>query len=363
MKDIKKLLSSQAKDILPDENVKQNIIVDLGIDEGVKAYAHGGTEKSSNKKVFYIAVAAVLVVCITVFCVVMNIFNGGGTSVTPSITTNTITTEDFYAYGAASAGSILSARNSQSQSVATAKNKITANQLSDSEQQAADLVNEYIYFVEELLGGNSIIHSTTETEAIEGYSYSMAISYSNLLGENVYYTMYFNETQSGSKTDGGEVETAYEITGILVVDGVQYPVEGGRSVESETGETETELWFKAYTDENSYILIKQEYEEESEDGQIETEQSTEIYIYTDGKLTESVVAEMENEDGETELELIITKDNVKSTIEIECENVNDVTILQVKATIGSTKYSFKIYVENGSYRYVFNDGEYKTDRN
>ena len=43
-KDLKKLLSAQAQNILPDERVKENIKSELGCSDGERAYAHGGTE-------------------------------------------------------------------------------------------------------------------------------------------------------------------------------------------------------------------------------------------------------------------------------------------------------------------------------
>ncbi|MCD8041352.1 MAG: hypothetical protein LUF82_07540 [Clostridia bacterium] len=364
MKDVKKLLSKQANAILPDDKIKEDIRAELYGQGGVEAYAHGGTKAKGNRKTMYAIIAAALAVVIAL-CIILPITLGKNkpSSIIPGgIISTTVDSEDFYAYCAASAGSIL-AMQTQTGSASLAKAKLAADGITDSEQQAVTLIEEYISFVEEMLGNSGITHTTiTSADGDGDYTYTMTVSYSDLLGENVSYVMYFNETQTSSKTDGDETEDNYDISGILVVNGVQYPVTGGRSEETETGETESELWFKAYTADNSYIIIKQEYEEETEDGENETEKTTEIYIYENGKLTESVVAEMENEDGETELELVITKNGVKNTIEFVYKQGSGDTVIQVKAEINGQKYSLKIYVENGNYRYVFSDGEYSSNR-
>ncbi|MCD8371817.1 MAG: hypothetical protein LUD27_00755 [Clostridia bacterium] len=365
MKDIKKLLSEQAKDILPDEKVKESIKSEIFADCGQKAYAGGGTEVKKSKNGLYAVIAAFIAVVIILCVSLPVIFKNAGT---PGLPVDTISAaDDFYAYGAASAGSILSRETSgqteTSSSVKATAAKTAAKTAADAdEQQAIDLVNEYIYYIEELLGESSVTYSTASASSDSGYQYSMEIQYKYLLGETVSYTMYFNETQTDSKTDGDETETSYDIEGILVVNDISYPVEGGRSSESETGETENKIWFKAYTGDNSFILIKQEYEEETDDGEYEVEKTTEIYTYENGICVESIIAETESEDSETELELEITRDNVKNTLECKFSAKNGETVIEVEAKINGTKYSFKIYVEDGYYTYVFDDGEYKSNR-
>lgn len=53
-KDLKKLLSAQAQNILPDERVKENIKSELGCSDGERAYAHGGTEQREKEYSGYI---------------------------------------------------------------------------------------------------------------------------------------------------------------------------------------------------------------------------------------------------------------------------------------------------------------------
>ena len=84
MKDIKKLLKSEAKRVLPDEKVKENIKQELGYtaESPVFARADGGTETVKNKKMVLIpAIGAAAIVLI--LAILLPIVIPGGTSPIP----------------------------------------------------------------------------------------------------------------------------------------------------------------------------------------------------------------------------------------------------------------------------------------
>ena len=118
MKELKKLLAEQAPTVLPDERVKQNIRRELGYEapaEREATYAHGGTAAVRGKKTLWIAVAAGLLAVALALGILLPVFLR---TPAPHITLpgdkflDIKSTDDFYAYGAASVGSILSARES-----------------------------------------------------------------------------------------------------------------------------------------------------------------------------------------------------------------------------------------------------------
>lgn len=78
-KDLKKLLSAQAQNILPDERVKENIKSELGCSDGERAYAHGGTESKGKKNILVISVAVLMALTLCL-CILLPVFlKGTGT--------------------------------------------------------------------------------------------------------------------------------------------------------------------------------------------------------------------------------------------------------------------------------------------
>lgn len=70
MKDVKKLLSENAKAILPDDNVKKNIKRELGMEEtdATLVYAHGGERVAPNLKIKLISICAAAMAVILALC-------------------------------------------------------------------------------------------------------------------------------------------------------------------------------------------------------------------------------------------------------------------------------------------------------
>ena len=114
MKDVEKLLKESSADVLPDDEVKERVRAELGLDaqtERRAAAAHGGTfALGKNTKIALIAAA--LVVILTM-CVVLPIVLDGGSSPVPPAPPILMSTQgDFYAYSALAAGSVLAEMNS-----------------------------------------------------------------------------------------------------------------------------------------------------------------------------------------------------------------------------------------------------------
>ena len=120
MKNIRKLLREQSKNVLPDEFVQENIRRELGLENAERsaAYAHGGTAAQGGRQKTIIALAAVLLAAALFLAVFLPIFLNRGTG-KPTISngkfSQIVTAEDFYMYSAVSVGAVLSSPQSGAQ--------------------------------------------------------------------------------------------------------------------------------------------------------------------------------------------------------------------------------------------------------
>ena len=374
-KDVKKLLAEHRADILPDERVKEKVKRDLGLSsvkESRLSYAQGGEHALTDGKKVMIAVIAVLLVAAIFLGVFLPLWlKGGGTPVTPgggSDPFGNITSADrFYAYGAASVGSILASASDGGAAVAAvAAGEALIPAASDAsrlasaaeEEQVATL-NKYLSLVESLLSDGGI---SGEAIAPAGeYEFGMRVTSTDLTGGTSGYVLYYNKPFVSGETDGEESEENYSIEGLLVTESGTYEVKGNyqTETESEDGEHESEsgLFFRAFTSEDrrSYIEVRQETETESEDGVEETETEYVYTVFEDGRRVERMTVEYETEQDETELNMTIENyvEGRSETLVFEDETEDGVRVIAVSGTLDGTPVAFRIYVRDGHYDYVF----------
>ena len=211
MKDIKKLLSENRSDVLPDDGLKERIRHELGYDDAppALAYAHGGQTAGSRKK-FIIAAGAAAAAAVIALSVILPVALRGGDpgTNTPGLPGNKFSqitdADSFYAYGAVSVGTILSAAdNTELGAFALTSASVrdrddddddddddhTGDQETDfgNTEDVAATVNRYMALVESLLGEGSI--EGTVAENVDGYDCMMTVAYTDLLGGSVSYTM------------------------------------------------------------------------------------------------------------------------------------------------------------------------------
>lgn len=385
MKNLKKMLREQSEQILPDDRVKENIRRQIGIPpqaqpEAVFAHNSSTTRKSNKKALFaviaaFLAAALLLGILLPVFLNRKPLPGNNPLGKFPSLSS----TEDFYIYGAASVGSLLASNASAQNPGTTLSAKslslpvfaISAEKddsLSDKEQNIVGTVNNYLALVENLLGDGTIDHSDPQKpeQVYTEYEFYTVISYKDLLGGRVSYQLYYNEHLESLETEKGESEENFTIDGVLVVEGVPYPVTGTRGTESESdgsseSETENELEFTAFLnqDKTSFIRMQQKIESETEDGETESEQEFEYTYYENGQRIESTIVKYELEGEELELKMTVEKaDREKDEIVFERDSAD--SALQVRARIQGEETSFLIRIvqENGTtrYRYEFSGG-------
>ena len=363
-KDVKKLLAEHRADILPDERVKEKVKRDLGLSsvkESRLSYAQGGEHALTDGKKVMIAVIAVLLVAAIFLGVFLPLWlKGGGTPVTPGgggDPFGNITSADrFYAYGAASVGSILASASDGGAAVAAvAAGEALIPAASDAsrlasaaeEEQVATL-NKYLSLVESLLSDGGI---SGEAIAPAGeYEFGMRVTSTDLTGGTSGYVLYYKESEEN-----------YSIEGVLVTEFGTYDVTGKYQTETESEdgehESESELFFRAFTSEDrrSYIEVRQETETESEDGVEETETEYVYTVFEDGRRVERMTVEYETEQDETELNMTIENyvEGRSETLVFEDETEDGVRVIAVSGTLDGTPVAFRIYVRDGHYDYVF----------
>ena len=298
------------------------------------------------------------------------------------IETNALSSpNDVYAMGAVSSvrllGSTMSAnavRTFSAVSAATqarASGVMSASSADNSEQEVkeqSERFNEYFTALDSFLG-DDIVSTITEANTDEQYEYNtkMTVKGKDFSGETVIYTMYYTETLVKTDFDDEkeETESEYQLVGLMVIDGVNYHLEGERTEETEKGESETELKIRAYadiSDKTSYIQMEQEHSLENDEAETEYVYS----IYANGKLLEETAIEFEtknkNKKVETKYELEFRSGASKGKYVVEREVKGDRSAIKVKYDIDDKKgvfYIREIFDGNGKkqYEYTFSDDE------
>ena len=288
---------------------------------------------------------------------------------------------DVYGMGAVSSvkllGSNMSASAVKTFSVVRATTQtracgveLASSTIDNSEQEVKEQTerfNEYFTALDSFLG-NDVVSTITEANTDSNYEYEtkMTINGKDFNGETVTYTMYYTETldKVDSNDEEEEIESKYRLIGVMVIDNVDYYLEGERSEETEKDESETELKIRAYADladKSSYIQMEQEYS--IEDGETETEY---VYsIYANGELLEQTAVEFEtknkNNKVETEYELEFRSGTSKGKYVLEREVQDNKTSIKVKYNIDGKTGVFhirEITDESGNkkYEYSYSDG-------
>ena len=146
----------------------------------------------------------------------------------------------------------------------------------------------------------------------------------------------------------------------MLIGGAEYSVEGVYETENDGGESESELYFKAFTnaEKTSYIEVRQKHERETESDETEIEQEYVYSVYADGVLTERTEIEYETEKDELELKMSVTKGGETETLLFKGEFENGERILRASGKVNGQTTRFRVYVLQGGYRYVFDDGSF-----
>ena len=404
MKNVKKIMAKHKSEILPDKKIKDNVRRELGFDgaQYSAAYAHGGEQTADVRRNKIIVLCAAVLAVVLLLAAIIPALMKNRKPITPSVSNKFAQITDaatFYAYGAASVGTLLDSSDSLptvrklSASLPTVR-KLSAS--AETEKSRLTTVNRYMSLVESLLSEQNIVSNIISGE--RGYRYGMTVKHTDLHGNEISYRLYYDKfsiiTESenydgknyddkiselkisdgespdykgydGYKNDNDdknndETEKNYSIKGVLLIGGAEYSVEGVYETENDGGESESELYFKAFTnaEKTSYIEVRQKHERETESDETEIEQEYVYSVYADGVLTERTEIEYETEKDELELKMSVTKGGETETLLFKGEFENGERILRASGKVNGQTTRFRVYVLKDGYRYVFDDGSF-----
>lgn len=271
------------------------------------------------------------------------------------------TPEEIYGFSAASAGMLISAMNGDAAATAAAEStdipadpgtgETPADPGTGTEVPSEPVVDSvtaeldgYMALVESLLsdGGFNV---TMEASDREGYQVKSVVTYRDMHGNAIGYTMYYNEVlipddDDDDDDDRDEIEEEYYIEGIMIVDGAEYPIRGERSSESEPGESEDETEFIVTLSSTRRMVVEQSVE--TEGGEHEREYN--YVIYEGRKVIERSTFEYEVEYGETEIEMTHYKDGVNTVFFFDKEMRHGKEVIRIR--VGSTASPTASYIVN-----------------
>ena len=271
------------------------------------------------------------------------------------------TPEEIYGFSAASAGMLISAMNGDAAATAAAEStdipadpgtgETPADPGTGTEIPSEPVVDSvtaeldgYMALVESLLsdGGFNV---TTEASDREGYQVKSVVTYRDMHGNAIGYTMYYNEVlipddDDDDDDDRDEIEEEYYIEGIMIVDDAEYPVRGERSSESEPGESEDETEFIVTLSSTRRMVVEQSVE--TEGGEHEREYN--YVIYEGRNVIERSTFEYEVEYGETEIEMTHYKDGVNTVFFFDKEMRHGKEVIRIR--VGSTASPTASYIVN-----------------
>ena len=282
------------------------------------------------------------------------------------------TAESVYGFSAASAGMLISAmEGGEAQSFAASYRGVyeggfgegnfgegnfgSGEGAGDTQQGAgqADFseLDGYMALIESLLsdGGFGVREGASERE---GYEYTMVVTWRDLAGEKLEYTMHYNRLFTRSDRDDrddwdeiweDEYEEEYALEGVLVVDGQDYPVRGTRSVEEEGNESESETELRVDLGGRT-MLVEQESESEGR----EQEQEYVYSVYEGRRLVERSAFSYEQEEGETEIKMLTVKDGVTQAFYFERERVRGQERVLLRVGSGRDAKTYIVQAHTGA---------------
>ena len=209
------------------------------------------------------------------------------------------------------------------QTMSTTTGPQTLSVLDDIEVlDSIDELEEYLDLVRTFTGEDSFDVNVDVSE-MEDYEYVMAIQFINIEGQNDVYYLHYNETIVEEDEEDGEYESVIE--GIMEINGQTYQVRGDREVD----EDEEEFEFKAFLDDENYVTVSYEFEDDGE----ETELELVIEMFIDNQLVKRVEIEFEEENDELELELKFVEGTRESSFEFEIETDGNETTVEIEYKI------------------------------
>lgn len=365
---VKKMLKDGAKQILPDDKLKEQIKYRMGIDGEEEVSLGAVKAKRRNRVIIAVSCGLAAVIAVCAFIPLMLRRDDGHTPATPSDPGNIFgelsTADEIYGFSAASALAMLGGMQPEG---AAAMSAVSGRAADDGDAENIEKINGYMQVVESLTSGKGYTVTGGENGgAYPEYGYVMKISYTDALGESRDGgTIYYNKTFEEGEFEDGESEVTYSLEGVMVEDGNEYAVAGTHSTESEEDESESEYTLRIDLGGGMFIVVEQQHE--NEEGESETEYCYTLYsggntAYASQRdrdddddddngryaIISQTTIEYETEDSETELVITETRSGERQVFAFEAE---DGRIL-VRLGGAFTDVVYTVTIENGQYVYT-----------
>lgn len=273
-------------------------------------------------------------------------------------------TNSVYAFSAASAGMIISAQEGASSPAGTAvaasatltspAPETTPETTPGTMPGDTDKLDGYMELVGSLLSDGAF-GITEEASDRPEYETKTTFTYSDMEGVEHSYLMYYNSTpvaDDDDRDDRDEAEEEYNIDGVMLIEGDEYPIRGESENETESGESETETRLTVDLGGGSRIVVEQSLE--SERGKVEQEYS--YSLYEANRLIERTSFEYEAEGNETEVMMTSVSEGKTDTFRFsrDVRNGKDILTLRTGSGAAAERY-YVIPVENadGSISYTY----------
>lgn len=221
----------------------------------------------------------------------------------------------------------------------------------DTTGSAFPELDGYMGLVDSFLNGSGYSVEVTDSGRAE-YDEMMKISYSGLNGSTK-YEMHYNKMlipdfDDDDRWEKEEEEEEYALKGVLVIDGMEYPVQGVREIERERGECESETEFRVTLEDGRSVWVEQS--ESSEKDEHELEYS--YLIRENGRVVERSSFSFEEEKGETELKMITEKNGKRESFSFEKETYRGREYIFLRVSSGRETKSYLVVSDgNGGYTY------------
>lgn len=233
-----------------------------------------------------------------------------------------------------------------------------ANDITDAE---IDEIHNQIQMFEAFIGSNPL-NVNIEASDREAYEHKMTISFKDLNNKESSYTLYYNQVLNSEENDDDDdidlddlmeidVEQEYTLSGIMIVGENEYTIIGEKEIE----DGEYEMSIIAKIDDNNYILIEQETEDD--------EQELSYQVWKDGKMVTSFSMSLENEKGETSVKIKSSVDGQVTYRKFSKEEENGQTTIKIKQTVGNEQYNVIVKITKDAqtgqdvYKYITDNGK------
>lgn len=245
-----------------------------------------------------------------------------------AIADGTATTNELYAFEAATSIGLLSEINS------TPTLSLISPKFAAASDTTVEELKGYLPSVESaLLGEDILLSSTIEASDLEGYTTKMTVSYTDIALNASSFTMYFNETILVDDDDDDwddhhhhghdDQEQESWIDGIVILGEDTYTIRGEKEIDGD----EVEVKFIYQISDTTYVMVEQEKEA--------GEQEFAYKLIENGATSYSYSLEVEH----NEVELKV-KDKVnlsKLTMKFDLHIKDGTTYIRAKVNDGTTK--------------------------